>query len=558
MHPKERGQKLIDALLEGKHDAARKLLAIKRLDELDFTVENRGDNPLHLAARLGRLELIQLMQEVGENLQRENLHGNTAMHFAARGGYIDVVKYLKANRCQLNPLNDLDGDSPLHKAVTTQTMDTIETLADLGMNPNVVNKKNGNTPLHSALECGAQEAMEALLIKGANPELRNFDKKKPEDVAKHPAIRESLRMYKSLLMAMSHGNIRAKGIKITREQVAKPYPVDRVGVIIASIDIPTEFPTGFYCRREKVENSTIQISKREEEAVISDVYHIRIFEVNRNCVATIQLPVYRLPSEKEQMMLRFIESAPEDRPLDNFITNNKMHYCPLEVTLVPETTCVCFVIIRPRKEESTVSASGTTVTSDMEKAFTLEVPAGTFEENTVLSLQVYETNDDDTVEEPEDDMVGVASDKRKQDSSIDKQLTQKKPDTPPNIHNQNLITDVYQINVKGKQPKKEVLIQIPLCKGMTADDDIVIVRADENELQCNENALEILPEAPRVVNFNLIFEVSHFSIYVASWKKKVTTVDDRRELQRQISSTREKQKPAALFVVVRKDDTDPT
>ena len=32
-------------------------------------------------------------------------HGNTAMHYAARGGYLDLVRYLKQRKCDLNPLN---------------------------------------------------------------------------------------------------------------------------------------------------------------------------------------------------------------------------------------------------------------------------------------------------------------------------------------------------------------------------------------------------------------------------------------------------------------------
>lgn len=33
-------------------------------------------------------------------------HGNTAMHYAARGGYLDMVKYLKENGVNVNTAND--------------------------------------------------------------------------------------------------------------------------------------------------------------------------------------------------------------------------------------------------------------------------------------------------------------------------------------------------------------------------------------------------------------------------------------------------------------------
>ena len=58
------------------------------------------------------------------------------------------------------------------------------------------------------------------------------------------------------------------------------------------------------------------------------------------------------------------------------------------------------------------------------------------------------------------------------------------------------------------------MVQIPLCRGMKPDDDIVIVRADENTVSDEDNAdaIVLLPEPPKVVDCNLVFEVSHFSM----------------------------------------------
>jgi len=58
------------------------------------------------------------------------------------------------------------------------------------------------------------------------------------------------------------------------------------------------------------------------------------------------------------------------------------------------------------------------------------------------------------------------------------------------------------------------MMQIPLAKGMSPDDEIVIVSADENTVseEGSETALEILPGKPQIVNCNLVFEVSHFSM----------------------------------------------
>lgn len=118
--------------------------------------------------------------------------------------------------------------------------------------------------------------------------------------------------------------IKAKGMKITRGVISGNYKVERVGAIIESIDIPKEFPTGFYCRREKAENATVTLKKYHEETIFSDVFHIRIFEVNRDCKAEIYLPVFKAPSEKEEMVIHLINPSEEDKVVDHCRTENKV------------------------------------------------------------------------------------------------------------------------------------------------------------------------------------------------------------------------------------------
>lgn len=60
------------------------------------------------------------------------------------------------------------------------------------------------------------------------------------------------------------------------------------------------------------------------------------------------------------------------------------------------------------------------------------------------------------------------------------------------------------------------MMQIPLTDAMSPDDEIAIVSADEQKLseERTEGVLEVLPGKPRIVNCNLIYEVSHFSMWV--------------------------------------------
>jgi len=98
----------------------------------------------------------------------------------------------------------------------------------------------------------------------------------------------------------------AKGMKLSRKMVQRPFVVDRVGLIIQSLDLPERIPAGFYCRRERAENATVDLPSYTEESMLSDVFHIRIYDCMRDCKTTIYLPIYKLPSEKEEMIMRFI------------------------------------------------------------------------------------------------------------------------------------------------------------------------------------------------------------------------------------------------------------
>lgn len=102
--------------------------------------------------------------------------------------------------------------------------------------------------------------------------------------------------------------------------------MERVGIVIKSIDIPKEFPTGFYCRREIAEKSAVRLKEFEEESVFSDIFHIRIFDVNRSCRTKIYLPIYRKPSSKEELVIRFIDYETKTESISQWDTFNKVNY----------------------------------------------------------------------------------------------------------------------------------------------------------------------------------------------------------------------------------------
>ncbi|WAQ98624.1 hypothetical protein MAR_022997 [Mya arenaria] len=208
---------------------------------------------------------------------------------------------------------------------------------------------------------------------------------------------------------------------------------------------------------------------------------------------------------------------------------NKTKYCPLEVKLIPETTCVCAVYVRAKRETCCIGEDKAMIKSEMNEHFSLDIPKGAFEEETSLSLKVYETN-------TEDDMVHISENEVAKEQSV----------------NANILTDVYQILIDGNQPKKGITLQIPMDRDLEGDDELVIAALNERSLSNEEDALEIIDVPPQIISGSLIVEISHFSIFVATWKLKVEAETDKLELQKAICDTLKKKKPASFFAVVKK------
>ena len=70
------------------------------------------------------------------------------------------------------------------------------------------------------------------------------------------------------------------------------------------------------------------------------------------------------------------------------VTLLQVNYCLLETKLIPETMCVCVLYVRPKKEDNNVTDAGLLIKSEMVENFTIDIPAGAFEEETVLCLKV--------------------------------------------------------------------------------------------------------------------------------------------------------------------------
>jgi ankyrin repeat protein len=173
-----------------------------------------GDTALHLAAAGYRVEIVKLLLDAGAdpNSTRNHRHGSP-LHYAA-DGYIngpawDAKRQVKTIRCLLDAgadinAQDKNGAAPLHRAVRTRCAAAVKYLLEAGCDPTLKNKP-GSTPFHLAVQntgrggTGAEKArtaqreiLRAFLERGVSPTLKDAKGKSILEWAKSDWIREIL------------------------------------------------------------------------------------------------------------------------------------------------------------------------------------------------------------------------------------------------------------------------------------------------------------------------------------------------------------------------------
>ncbi|XP_010665807.1 ankyrin repeat-containing protein At5g02620 isoform X2 [Beta vulgaris subsp. vulgaris] len=138
---------------------------------------NNGDTPLHLAARFGQDEAVQVFLERANNVSQEELirmlrminkNKDTALHEAARRGSEAVVKLLvKADTSCLHESNEV-GETPLYLAAERGSTASVAMILET-CDPTALGYAHkgpcGRTPLHAAVQWGNSEMVRNMLEK---------------------------------------------------------------------------------------------------------------------------------------------------------------------------------------------------------------------------------------------------------------------------------------------------------------------------------------------------------------------------------------------------------
>ncbi|KAM9857887.1 uncharacterized protein ankdd1b isoform 1-T2 [Aulostomus maculatus] len=163
-----------------------------------------GDTPLHLAARNGHLDAVQLLLQSFDTRDEVNMDGETALYQAALNGHEECVLALLEAGCDpdiqtttkcsaLHPVTERgdsslvqllleykghtdfqnqDLEAPLHLAVKNSHIPVIHFLLEAGCNINVTDKRSQSV-MHLAAELAKIEVVEMLLKAGLDLSLKD-------------------------------------------------------------------------------------------------------------------------------------------------------------------------------------------------------------------------------------------------------------------------------------------------------------------------------------------------------------------------------------------------
>ena len=138
-------------------------IAIPVFKETDGLLEKNTEAVLK-AARMGDLKMITDLFNEGYSLLAIDETAKTALHYAARFGNKDIVKFLlqKAPQSILDIMDNEKGQTALHKAAAYKRLSICCLLVTAGASL-LVRDNEGRTPRQLALTAGAEEDMVAYL-----------------------------------------------------------------------------------------------------------------------------------------------------------------------------------------------------------------------------------------------------------------------------------------------------------------------------------------------------------------------------------------------------------
>jgi serine/threonine-protein phosphatase 6 regulatory ankyrin repeat subunit B len=160
-----------------------------------WNIQSKGElqTPLHMAAKDGYTNSIELLLKRGVDVTLKNARGHTALMsaiVAERGWAVkSLAEGMKRKNVSLDAARDNNGFAPLHLAVSAQysAPQSTQALLDAGADINlrtITATGIGDTPLLIAIARGRADIVQVLLARGADPALAGQTGVLPIDLAR--------------------------------------------------------------------------------------------------------------------------------------------------------------------------------------------------------------------------------------------------------------------------------------------------------------------------------------------------------------------------------------
>ena len=162
-------QNLMDASLHCDHTEIMRLCQAGVFAE--FQIGRFGEQLIHMVCQLGDLEGARILHQHGRaDLNVPSRSVLTPLHYAARNGHDQVVRWLCEQQGVTVDCTCPLGSTPLVVAVSNGYVDTAKVLLDFGADANHKVSSSGLSPIYLACQEGCIPMVRLLLEKGARME----------------------------------------------------------------------------------------------------------------------------------------------------------------------------------------------------------------------------------------------------------------------------------------------------------------------------------------------------------------------------------------------------